>query len=1039
MANHMTQMLRVLMVTTPIAFIVGCGGGGSENVFAQPPSSTATKNGTSGTDAASGDNTSTASYFLGKGIGSTFIAGSLEVGLADLPAGGSTSVSATIADSKGNLATGSFTVNFSSPCSAKNLATITPSVSTSSGIASATYIAKGCSGQDPITAITTINGQTLSATGAINVQPATLGSVQFVSAEPALIALKGMGGVGMTTSSTLRFRVLNDVGGPAVNQDVDFRLSTDVGGIKLNPVRGKTDADGYVQTVVEAGSVHTSVRVTASIPDTSISTQSSSLAIGTGIPDQNSFSISIETLNPEAYDYDGATVKATVHAFDRYNNPVADGTSIAFYSEYGGITGSCETLNGSCSATWTSGGERPSDGRTTITAVAIGEESFLDNNSNGIFDAGDTLLTDTGDAFEDYNENGSFNQGTDKFIDNDNDGFTSPDGLYTGVLCQHPSLCSGKSLKSVFDSAVLVMAESNLEITDNLNNGSMTIPHGGTQAFTVTIGGARTHQVPPAGTTISFKSDSGKVGPITSYTVPSTNANQPLTFNLFYTGEGKDTGEGTNATITIEATTPKGMKNSRYISVTELAANQSMGPTFNITGATIREGNSGSSTLTLNVSLNQALSELATVDFETQDGTASVADFDYVTNSGTLSFDPGETLKTITLTINGDIKSEADESFRVILKNPTKAILGTSEAVAVILNDDSASLPTVSLSTTPTSVIEGNSGATPAVFTVSLSGEQTNVVTVDYATTPGTANTSDADYAANTGSLVFAAGETSKQIEVLVTGDTRAEGDEIFYVNLSNPSSNITLGNSRATGVIRNDDPAQTPTIGFALSNVNVTEGQDSKANATFNVQLSQVMDTDVSVDYVTEDRTATTADGDYIAQAGSILFTAGTTQQSVNVVINGDLRPEGDEAFAVTLSNPSSGVQLSQSMATATIINDDSATLPTVSIETTPVIVKEDTATASLNVTLSEALSTNASVDFKTTDDTAKANSDYTGLTGSVVFAAGETRKTITINLNRDTVDEADERFDVTLSNPTPNVMIGNRTGTVLILDNDP
>ena len=90
---------------------------------------------------------------LGSGTGAGFQAGVLALTSASLSAGGSTSVQAVLQQSDGALYTQTATINFSSPCAAQGLASITPNpATTTSGIANVTYSATGCSGADVITA-----------------------------------------------------------------------------------------------------------------------------------------------------------------------------------------------------------------------------------------------------------------------------------------------------------------------------------------------------------------------------------------------------------------------------------------------------------------------------------------------------------------------------------------------------------------------------------------------------------------------------------------------------------------------------------------------------------------------------------------------------------------------------------------------------------------------------------------------------------------------------------------------------------------------
>ena len=229
-------------------------------------------------------------------------------------------------------------------------------------------------------------------------------------------------------------------------------MSTSAGGITLTPIpsTATSDAAGLVVTNVNAGTVSTPVRVTASTPGatagSTLTTQSSELTITTGIPDQDSFSLSATKLNPEFRDVDGNTTVLTARLADHNNNPVPDGTAVNFTTEGGSIVASCQTSDGACSATMTSQAPRPANGRVTVLAYAVGEESFEDSSGNGVADRapidemvdGNGLSTDMPEAFRDDNENGVFDAATEAFIDyNQNSVYDGPDEKYNGVLCDN--------------------------------------------------------------------------------------------------------------------------------------------------------------------------------------------------------------------------------------------------------------------------------------------------------------------------------------------------------------------------------------------------------------------------------------------------------------------------------------------------------------------------------------------------------------------------------------------------------------------------
>jgi len=148
------------------------------------------------------------------------------------------------------------------------------------------------------------------------------GAIEFVSATPNLIGLSGTtNATTLPSQSTIEFIVKDNQTNPVYNQTVTFALTTSTGGLTLEPTSAQTDIEGKVKVVVQSGNVPTSVRVKATVDNTTLSTLSSELVLSTGFPDQNSFSISADIMNPEAMAYDGEVVNITVRAADSNNNP----------------------------------------------------------------------------------------------------------------------------------------------------------------------------------------------------------------------------------------------------------------------------------------------------------------------------------------------------------------------------------------------------------------------------------------------------------------------------------------------------------------------------------------------------------------------------------------------------------------------------------------------------------------------------------------------------------------------------------------------
>jgi hypothetical protein len=232
-------------------------------------------------------------------------------------------------------------------------------------------------------------------------------------------------------------------------------------------------------------------------------------------------------------------------------------------------------------------------------------------------------------------------------------------------------------------------------------------------------------------------------------------------------------------------------------------------PTLSIDDVSLNEGNAGTSTATFTVTLSAAAAASVTVNYATANGTAT-AGTDYVSTNGTLTFATGEVTKTVAVTINGDTSVEANETVAVNLSAVSGATLAKAQGLATLVNDDVAPPPPLpTLSIDDPVITEGNAGTVSASFTVTLSAAAAGAVTVNYATANGTA-TAGSDYVAGSGTLTFAAGETTKAFAITVNGDTAVEANETFTVSLST-ASGATIAKASGQATITNDDSAPPP------------------------------------------------------------------------------------------------------------------------------------------------------------------------------------------------------------------------------------
>lgn len=571
---------------------------------------------------------------LGSLVNGSFFDGEIAIapGGAIAANGGQAVLSLAIVDENDVPVGSAEIVRLSSACIDRGDATLNPenSVPVSTGQVEIVYTSSGCRDSDQITA--EVVGEGAQAFGTLEIADPTADALTFVSAEPGLIVLKGTGGgPDRQEQSTVTFAAVDSNGAPQEGVEVRFALSTDVGGVVLSPLSAITNEEGTAFTNVFSGDVATAVRVIGTIDSSSgsgeVSAVSDVLTITTGLPDQNSISLSVEgsfTVE-EGLNTDGIVKCLTVRMADKFNNPVPDGTAAVFTTEYGSIDPSCETGRrngdragscgaaeaGSCSVAWVSqdprgptltqnqqlvvdtqpgsgyscpshngsSGPCPDDlgsirgGRSTVLVSAIGEESFVDRNGNGLFDqaeADDGLWSNLTEAFLDHNENGLLDPATELceggsnsltcragseeiFIDFNNNGAFDANGddpgngypdegvtaTYNGLLCpkEGDGVWCSRELINVRDQTVLILTgTASLDIA--LYQGR--IPTGTTSSgnsYTAYIADIF-NNAPASGSTVSVSATAPcQIDGQSSFTVPVTI--QPGAFEINFSQSGE--------------------------------------------------------------------------------------------------------------------------------------------------------------------------------------------------------------------------------------------------------------------------------------------------------------------------------------------------------------------------------------------------------------------------------------------------------------------------------------------------------------------
>ena len=438
--------------------------------------------------------------------------------------------------------------------------------------------------------------------------------------------------------------------------------------------------------------------------------------------------------------------------------------------------------------------------------------------------------------------------------------------------------------------------------------------------------------------------------------------------------------------------------------------------------------NGGVSTVT--ASLSHASSQDTTVNVSVAPVSPAVPG-DLEQSGTALTIEAGSLASTGLVTIEAvDNAVHAPDKMVTVSGTASNAqgVAGNPADVTLTIEEDDPSV-TVSLVSATHTASEGDSSA---VVTVRLSAASSQDVRVDYATADGTAKAGE-DYESASGTLTFAASQLEQTVSVPITDDSIDEVDETFTLQLSNPD-NATLGDTPSSAVtITDNDPS--PTVTLTLSPDSITEnGGVSTVTASLSHASSQDTTLTVSATPVSP-----AVPGDLEQSGAALTIAAGSTASTGTVTIeamdNAVHAPDKMVTVSGTASN-AQGVAGNPADVTLTIEEDDPSV--TVSLVSATHTVSEGDSSADVTVQLSAAASGLVAVDYATADGTATAGEDYESVSGTLTFTANQLKRTISVPITDDFIDEEDETFTLQLSNPV-NAMLGaTASASVTIEDND-
>lgn len=451
------------------------------------------------------------------------------------------------------------------------------------------------------------------------------------------------------------------------------------------------------------------------------------------------------------------------------------------------------------------------------------------------------------------------------------------------------------------------------------------------------------------------------------------------------------------------------------------------------TDASVDE-NTGS--ITINVSVDNAVDGGFDVDVNTADNTATTADSDYVavvnetqTFAGTVS-----EIESFSITLTGDTKLEANEVINLSFANLSPATVNSSAinitdtGTATINNDDSAAVTFTDTS--------GNEDDGAITVTVTLDNAVQGGFEVDVSTADGTATTADSDYTAVTAETLTFSGTASETqtFTVTPTVDSDVESNETVALSFSNLAATtlpVTITDTGTLTINNDDSITAAVTIADVSGNENdgaitVTLELDGNAGGAFDVVVTSA------------DGTATTADSDYPAVSETVSFTGtGVESQTFTITPVGDTKLEANETFTLSMGSLSgTGTPTITDTATVTITNDDTAALSIADVNG-----NEDDGPITVSVVLNNAVQGGFTVDASSADGTATlANSDYTAVVSETLTFAGTAgeSQTFTLTPTADVAVESDENVSISLGNLAATTLGVDITDTALVTINN-
>jgi hypothetical protein len=492
-----------------------------------------------------------------------------------------------------------------------------------------------------------------------------------------------------------------------------------------------------------------------------------------------------------------------------------------------------------------------------------------------------------------------------------------------------------------------------------------------------------------------------------------------------------DTLNEADETFTLTVGNPTGATLADGLGVATIVNDDPL-PVISLSGCSVTEGSGIDRTCAFTLNLSAPSGRAVSVNLATAAGSAGAADY-YHFEALTLTLQPGETSKSIGVSVSGDALDEFDETFQLTLSSPQNATLGTTGATGTIADDDAP--PSLAIDNGGCAVTEGHAGSIDCVFNARLSAPSGKPVNFTSATADGSAG--GADYAGHGATArSIPAGQTVVAISVPVLGDGLDEDDESFALHLGNVA-NATPGALAAVGSVIDDDLA--PELHVDDGGCIAAEGNAGAASScNFVARLTAASGKPVSFTTATLDGDALSG-SDYSGHGATARsIPAGQTSVTIAVPVLGDTLDEDNESFTLSLTGIGNATPASFAV-TGTLVDDDAT--PSLGIDNGGCSRSEGNAgpaNCSFVVRLSAASGKPVTFTSATGGNSATAGVDFGAHAVTPrAIPAGLTSLAIDVPVLGDTMDEPDETFFLSLAS-VANATPGGLSATGTILDDD-